>query len=213
MVPLNRCLRQIHPRVFYPLATKAVPGHSMTKIIEPRTARLQLRQWAHSDREPFAVMSADPQVMKFFPSTLNKSESDAIIDTCKRLITKKGWGVWAVELLETGEFIGFTGLHIPNADLPPFPCVEVLWRLAPQHWGHGYATEAATAALDVGFNRLHLQEIVSFAVPNNRRSRAVMNRLNMINSGETFEHPEIPEHSHLRKHCLYKISRQAWRPA
>lgn len=182
----------------------------MIQIIEPRTERLQLRQWKFSDREKLAAMSADLQVMEFFPRTLNRSESDAIADTCESLIVKRGWGVWAAELLETGEFIGFIGLHIPRADLLPSPCVEILWRLAPSHWGHGYATEAATAALKVGFEQLGLQEIVSFAVPSNIRSRAVMGRLNMTDTGSTFEHPEVPEFSHLREHCLYKISRERW---
>ena len=182
----------------------------MIQAIEPRTERLQLRQWKATDREPFAEMSADSQVMEFFPSVLSKSESDAIADTCESLITERGWGVWAVELLETGGFIGFVGLHISNADLPPSPCVEILWRLAAPHWGRGYATEGATAALNVGFEQLGLQEIVSFAVPANLRSRAVMERLNMSDTGSTFEHPDIPISSYLREHCLYKISRERW---
>jgi len=182
----------------------------MKNNIEPRTERIQLRQWKFDDRVPFSVMSSDPKVMKFFPSTLNKSESDAIIDICESHISERGWGVWAAELLATREFIGFVGLHISHADLPLSPCVEILWRLTPSHWGQGYATEAATAALKVGFEQLDIKEIVSFAVPGNYRSRAVMERLNMIDTGETFEHPEIPEHSHLREHSLYKISRNSW---
>ena len=155
-------------------------------------------------------MSADPQVMEFFPGILNKSESDAIVDTCENLIAERGWGVWAAELVETGEFVGLVGLHIPRADLPPSPCVEILWRLAPQHWGHGYATEGANAALKVGFEQLYLQEIMSFVVPTNLRSHAVMKRLNMTDSGSTFEHPEVPVSSQLREHCIYKISREKW---
>lgn len=182
----------------------------MNQIIEPRTERLLLRQWKISDREPFAAMSANPQVMEFFPSTLDRSESDAIVDACESLIAKRGWGVWAAELLETREFIGLIGLHIPSSDLPPSPCVEILWRLDPSHWGHGYATEAASAALKVGFEKLNLQEIMSFAAADNLRSRAVMERLNMTDTGENFEHPEIPESSQLREHCLYKISREKW---
>ena len=152
-------------------------------------------------------MSADPQVMRFFPSTLNKSESDAIADRCESLIAERGWGIWAVECLKTREFIGLVGLHIPSPDLPPSPCVEILWRLASSHWGYGYATEAATAALNVGFDHLNLKEIVSFVVPSNHRSRAVMARLNMTNTGKNFEHPAVPKLSALREHCLYKISR------
>lgn len=182
----------------------------MIQLIEPRTARILLRQWRDSDLEPFAVMSADPQVMEYFPNTLSRSESDAIAEQCKAFITENGWGVWSAELIETSEFIGIVGLHIPSSDMPCSPCVEVLWRLARPYWGHGYATEAATAALQVGFEQLKLDEIVAFAVVNNRRSRAVMERLEMVDSGETFEHPEIPVGSPLREHCLYRISRDSW---
>jgi len=182
----------------------------VTQIIEPRTERLQLRQWKPTDHEEFSIMSADPLVMEYFPSILSRSQSDAIADKCQSLIAENGWGVWAVELLDTKEFIGIIGLHIPSADLPSSPCVEILWRLARPHWGHGYATEAATAALQVGFEQLDLQEIVSFAVVNNHPSRAVMERINMIKTGENFLHPDVPTCSHLREHCLYKISRERW---
>jgi len=182
----------------------------MIQIIEPRTERLQLRQWLSTDRASFAAMSADPQVMKYFPSTLTRSESDAIAEKCETAIAERRWGVWAVELVDTKEFIGLVGLNVPNPNLPCSPCVEVLWRLARPYWGHGYATEAARAALRVGFEQLNLQEIVSFAVVSNHRSRAVMERLNMVDTGETFAHPDVPESSPLREHCLYKISRERW---
>jgi RimJ/RimL family protein N-acetyltransferase len=183
----------------------------MNQIIEPKTERLQLRQWAHRDRIPFAAMSADPHVMKYFPSTLNQDESDAVVEKCQALIVERGWGIWAVEHIETKEFIGMVGLHIPSPNLPFSPCVEILWRLSRSKWGYGYATEAALAALEVGFKHLKLQEIVSFAVVSNIRSQAVMKRLNMIDTGENFEHPDLPKSSHLREHCLYKISCERWK--
>lgn len=102
------------------------------------------------------------------------------------------------------------GLHTSSASLPCSPCVEILWRLARPHWGNGYATEAAKAVLKVGFEALELQEIVSFAAVKNDSSRAVMERINMVNTGETFEHPDIPTPSHLKEHCLYKISQDNW---
>ncbi|BBN82200.1 GCN5 family N-acetyltransferase [Pseudoalteromonas sp. A25] len=182
----------------------------MAKIIEPKTARIQLRQWRPSDLEPFFTMSSDKQVMKYFPATLSRSESDGIANKCQSLIAENGWGVWAAQLLETNEFIGMVGLHKPSADLPSSGSVEVLWRLARPHWGKGYATEAAAAALRVGFEQLNLQEIVSFAVVNNHPSRAVMERINMHNTGKTFMHPDVPAPEHLREHCLYKISREHW---
>ncbi|MCF6441867.1 GNAT family N-acetyltransferase [Pseudoalteromonas luteoviolacea] len=182
----------------------------MTEIIEPITKRLQLRQWKESDFPEFAKMSSDPEVMKFFPSTLNRVQSDSIAKTCQSLLVQQGWGVWAVEQRKTSEFVGIVGLHKPTATLPCSPCVEVLWRLARPHWGFGYATEAAGAALKVGFEDIGLNGIVSFAVVDNFASRAVMERIHMINTNVVFEHPDVPYPNSLKKHCLYKLSRDWW---
>ncbi len=177
----------------------------MVELIEPETERLRLRQWTPVDRDPFAALNADPRVMEFLPAPLSRAESDAMADRCQSLIEERGWGFWAVELKSTSEFIGFVGLHTPSAELPFCPCVEVGWRLAFRHWGKGYASEAASAALRVGFDLLGLKEIVSFATVGNLRSRAVMERLGMRESG-TFEHPRVPQGSGLRQHCLYRLS-------
>ncbi len=182
----------------------------MVELIEPVTARLHLRQWQSGDRAPFAALNADPRVMAYFPSVLDRAASDAMVAHCEALIAERGWGFWAVETRAAGEFIGFVGLHVPAANLPCAPCVEVGWRLARRHWGRGYATEAATAALQVGFERLGLEEIVSFTPLGNHRSRAVMERLGMVFTGETFEHPGVPVGSPLRQHCLYRLSRVRW---
>lgn len=175
---------------------------SAPRLIEHTTTRLLLRQWRSSDRAPFAELNADPRVMEFFPSRLTREQSDAMADRCETLISERGWGLWAVELKASGSFIGYVGLHVPAAELPFSPCTEVGWRLAYDYWGHGYATEAARAALSVGFELLGLQEIVSFTAVVNVRSRAVMQRLGMKESG-FFEHPSVPAGSFLRKHCLY----------
>lgn len=140
----------------------------------------------------------------------SRFESDAMADKCETLIAERGWGFWAVEIKATEEFIGFVGLHIPSTTLPCLPCVEIGWRLGRSYWGKGYATEAARAALQVGFERLALQEIVSFTAVRNRRSRAVMERLYMVRDKETFDHPEVPEEIGLREHCLYRISQKNW---
>ena len=178
----------------------------MTHPIEFETERLVLRQWTPADREPFAALNADPRVMACFPSRLTRAESDAIADRCKALIRARGWGFWAAELKASREFIGFVGLHTPSAELPFAPCVEIGWRLAFSHWGQGLASEAARAALRVGFTALGLDEIVSFTAVGNARSKAVMERLNMREAG-TFEHPQVPEGNPLRLHCLYRLPR------
>ena len=182
----------------------------ISEVIEFNTERLRLRQWCAADREPFAALNADPKVMEFFPAPLNRVESDAMADRCQALIAERGWGFWAVEKKSNDEFIGFVGLHTPIPELPFSPCVEVGWRLAAQHWSQGFATEAARSTLRVGFERLGLAEIVAFTPVSNVRSRAVMERLGMCETEETFEHPAIPVDSMLRKHCLYRLPHRQW---
>ncbi|QJR11944.1 Acetyltransferase [Usitatibacter rugosus] len=175
-------------------------------MIELETPRLLLRQWRDSDRDPYGALNDDPAVMEFFPARLSRAASDEAIDAMSRSIAERGWGNWAVEIRETGEFIGFTGLSVPKRVLPFSPCVEVGWRLAKAHWGKGYATEAATASLRAGFDTVGLEEIVSFTALINLRSRAVMERIGMKNANADFEHPGVPEGNALRMHCLYRIS-------
>ena len=182
----------------------------MASVIEFETPRLQLRQWRESDREPFAIMNSDPAVMEFFPSLQSRANSDASIDAWQSQFASQGWSNWAVELIESGEFIGFTGLSVPRRVLPFSPCVEVGWRLGRAFWGKGFATEAARGALRVGFEQLSVAEIVSFTAVGNQRSRAVMERIGMCNANQDFEHPGVPEGHPLRPHCLYRISRPRW---
>ena len=182
----------------------------MAELIEFDTERLRLRQWCAADREPFAALNDDPKVMQFYPALLTRSESDTMANRCQTLIAERGWGFWAVETNIIREFVGFVGLHIPVPGLPFSPCVEIGWRLAVKHWGNGFATEAARGALHIGFERLGFPEIVSFTSVGNARSRAVMERLGMREGEETFEHPNVPVGSALRKHCLYRLSRERW---
>ncbi len=182
----------------------------MSDIIELNTRRLYLRQWHTEDFEPFAIMNADPAVMAHFPTTLDRNASNAMALRCQSLIAERGWGLWALEEKSSGHFIGFTGLHIPEADLPFSPCVEIGWRLAKRFWGKGFATEAARQALKTGFGALNLSEIVSFTTVGNRQSRAVMERLGMQQDQQTFEHPAIPVGHSLREHCLYRLSQTQW---
>jgi RimJ/RimL family protein N-acetyltransferase len=179
----------------------------VTEAIAIETERLRLRQWTDADLEPFAALNADPAVMEFFPSLLSRAQSDALAARIRTAIAERGWGLWAVEVPGVSRFVGFVGLDVPGANLPPSPCVEIGWRIAAAHWGRGYASEAARAALDVGFRRLGLREIVSFTSLINRRSRAVMERIGMRFDGETFEHPNVPPGSPLRTHVLYRLGR------
>ncbi|HSV58292.1 MAG TPA: GNAT family N-acetyltransferase [Variovorax sp.] len=184
----------------------------MPTPIEVRTERLHLRQWRDSDREPYAALNADPLVMRFFPGLMSREASDRDIDAWQAALEDRGWSNWAVESRKTGSFIGFIGLSVPRRALPFMPCVELGYRLAREHWGKGHATEGAKAALRVGLERLMLPEIVSFTALVNLPSRAVMEHVGMSNANEDFDHPNpaLPEGSTLKRHCLYRLSRERW---
>jgi len=182
----------------------------MTSIIEINTPRLRLRQWKQNDFPAFARLNADPVVMAYYPDVMSTEESNAMASKIEALITKNGWGFWAVEKKDDKCFIGFVGLHEPTYDLPVTPCIEIGWRLAKEYWGEGYATEAAKQALAVAFGELSLPEVYSFTSVSNTKSRAVMERLGMTNTNMNFEHPIIPEGNPLREHVLYKISKYDW---
>ena len=182
----------------------------MTKIIELETERLTLRQWKESDYPAFSELNADSEVMAYFPKTMSRAESDEMADKIKSLISERGWGLWAVEEKKSTRFVGFVGLHKPVPELPFSPCVEIGWRLAKQYWGKGYATEASKKVLTFAFGSLNLARVYSFTSVANLRSRAVMERLNMINTNKNFEHPEVPVANPLREHVLYELTKERW---
>ena len=170
------------------------------------TPRLVLRAWNDADLAPFAELNADPEVMEHLPAILTRDESDAFAARIRAAMAERGFGLWAVEEKGGAPFVGFVGLSVPRFTAAFTPCVEVGWRLARAHWGKGYATEAARAALEAGFERFGLAEIVSFTVPANVRSRRVMERLGMRLDG-AFDHPSLAEGHPLRRHVLYRITR------
>lgn len=172
------------------------------------TERLSLRPWRESDRQPFQKINADPRVMEFFPEPLTAEASDKLFDRIQARIDHHGFGPFAVELIETGAFLGFIGVFIPEFDAHFTPAVEIGWRFASEHWGKGLATEGARAALEFAFNTIGLEEVVSFTVPANLRSRRVMEKLGMTHDPrDDFDHPLMPERHPLRRHVLYRIGR------
>jgi RimJ/RimL family protein N-acetyltransferase len=180
----------------------------MTSPPTIRTPRLLLRPWRDEDVPAFAAMNADPRVMEFFPKVLDRSESELAAARIRDHFARHGFGLWAVEVPGVADFIGFVGLSIPTYETHFTPCVEVGWRLEIEHWGHGYATEAARAALDFGFRHLALDEIVSFTAEANLRSRRVMERIGMTRTPtDDFDHPVIAEGHPLRRHILYRVRR------
>jgi RimJ/RimL family protein N-acetyltransferase len=157
----------------------------VTVVDELMTARLVLRAWRPEDREPFAALNADPEVMAHFPAPLGRDESDTFASRISAALAEQGWGLWAVALGADGPFIGFVGLQWVPFEAAFTPAVEIGWRLARPHWGQGYATEAGRAALHYAFGRLGLDSVVSFTATSNAQSQAVMVRLEMTGSASS----------------------------
>jgi RimJ/RimL family protein N-acetyltransferase len=174
------------------------------ELSELTTGRLLLRQWRDDDLGPWAAMNADPQVREFFGEVLTTEQSAASLARFRAELSERGWGWWAVEVTATRELVGMTGLDPVDPDLP-FGGVEIGWRLARGAWGHGYATEAARAALAYGFDRLGLAEILAITAAGNERSQAVMRRLGMTHDpADDFDDPTVPT-GPLRSSVLYRI--------
>lgn len=177
------------------------------------TERLLLREWREADKVPYAALNGDREVMEHFPSTLTPLQSDEMVD---RMAAKwdQGFGLWAVERSDTNQLIGFVGLAAPDFEIEGLtPCIEVGWRLAKQHWGLGFAPEAAAAALKFGFENVALpnDEIVSFTTAKNLRSQRVMQKIGLhLDQSREFDHPLTPGW-HGRRHVLYRIDRATWR--
>jgi RimJ/RimL family protein N-acetyltransferase len=173
-----------------------------------------LRPWRDSDREPFAEMNSDRQVMEFMPGLLSREESDRLIDRIQVHFERHGFGLFAAELRGNRIFLGFVGLSVPGFDAPFMPAVEIGWRLASEHWGQGLATEGAREVLRFAYQELGLTEVVSFTVPENVRSRRVMEKLGMTHDAvDDFDHPLPPEEHALRRQVLYRLKREDWSPA
>jgi RimJ/RimL family protein N-acetyltransferase len=167
--------------------------------------RVVLRGWEPRDAEPFAALNVDPVAMEFFPAALSRVESDAMVARLQTGLEARGWGDWCLDI--DGICAGFVGLSVPTFEARFTPCVEVGWRMASRYWGQGYATEAARLALDFGFRRIGLREIVSFTTVANWRSRRVMERLGMRRDpSEDFDHPRIAPGHPLRPHVLYRLT-------
>jgi RimJ/RimL family protein N-acetyltransferase len=191
-----------------------------------RTERLVMRRWREADREPFAAMNADPEVMRYFPAPLDRAASDAMVDRIEDLFRRQGFGLWALEmastavaapelastelasteLASTGEFIGFTGLNPMPDGVPGAGGMEVGWRLARHAWHQGYATEAAAASAGVAFQGAGLAELWSITAVLNEPSQAVMRRLGMTLDAY-FDHPKVETGHPLRPHVAYRLHR------
>jgi RimJ/RimL family protein N-acetyltransferase len=184
----------------------------MTSTVTPRlrTPRLLLREWRDADKAPYAALNADPEVMRHFPAPLTSEQSDEMVERMAAGWGLRSFGLWAVERLDDGRFIGFVGLSAPTWSSEPM--VEVGWRLGREHWGHGFAPEAARAALAFGFEQVTLPngEIVSFTTTKNLKSQRVMQKIGMRHDpSRDFDHPLLPDWDE-RRHVVYVIDRDTW---
>lgn len=172
--------------------------------------RLRLRRWKESDREPFARLNADPRVMEFFPACLSRKESDQLLDhRIEPHFKTYGFGLYAAQLREDGRFVGFIGLAVPEFAAHFTPCVEIGWRLDAEFWGRGLAAEGARAVVSHAFEDLGIRELVSMTVPANLRSRHVMEKIGMTRDpAGDFDHPNLPVGHPLRRHVLYRLSKE-----
>jgi len=183
----------------------------MQPILELESARLLLRQWRDNDLPEFTRICSDPQVMRYFPAPLSRLESASLIGRQRGHFAEYGFGFWALERKNNGAFIGFTGLGVVSFEAAFTPAVEIGWRLAPEHWGVGYASEAAWTALGCGFEHLELERIVAFTTQANLPSQKVMQAIGMqYDPGSDFEHPQLEPDHPLRHHVLYQITRDQW---
>ncbi|XKH49899.1 GNAT family N-acetyltransferase [Chryseomicrobium palamuruense] len=173
------------------------------------TPRLKLRDWKDTDLEPFRQLNADEEVMRFFPRTLSKEESDAFCQAIIAEIKECGFGLYAVEVKAKNEFIGFIGFHRATFESDFTPCIEIGWRLKKEAWGKGYATEGAKACLEYGFEELGFDEIYSFTAEINEPSKHVMRKIG-LEFVKVFDHPKVDPESMLRKHVLYYVQRNVW---
>lgn len=174
---------------------------------EIRTRRLLMRRWQPADRAEFAQINVDLQVMRYFPTALTRQESDALIDRIEAHFAKHGYGLWAVQVER--RLVGFTGLSWVTWEADFTPALEVGWRLARSAWGHGYASEAAVAALSRGFQ--DVDSVISFTAATNEPSQAVMERIG-LHHVDDFDHPQLADRHPLRRHLLYRADRETWQP-
>lgn len=177
------------------------------------TERLILRTWTPKDVYPMSLISTDPQVMEYFPYIQDLKATERLVEHINQHQLTYGYALYAVEIKNTKEFIGFVGLNHPSFDIPHFtpkgmPIVEIGWRLSSTHWNKGYATEAAKAVLGYSFTELNLNEIISFTASGNSKSRKVMEKIGLQHDEtDDFDHPKLAEDSPLRKHVLYRLTK------
>lgn len=156
-------------------------------------------------------MNADQRVMRLLQGAMTRDESAASLARLQDQWTREDWGLFALERRDDGAVVGFCGLAPVRWEAAFAPKVEIGWRLAHEHWGHGYATEAAGRVLDWVFNELRWPEIISFTREENYKSHAVMQRLGMRREPEyDFDLPIPPKSEGGSRHLFYRLRAIEW---
>ena len=147
----------------------------MIDIPTLETARLRLTALTERHFDDYAAMLADPASTRYIGDGQPLDRTNAWRSLAMLLghWQLRGYGMWALELKATGEFIGRAGLFQPEG----WPDLELGWMLKPEHRHHGYATEAGTAVLDFAWNRLHAPRVISLVRVGNDASDRVAERL------------------------------------
>lgn len=171
--------------------------------------RLGFRNWTTEDVPEFAEMNADDHVMEHFPKPLTPKETAEFVERLQGHYQKKGYSYFAVEILETGEFIGFIGLAFQEYTTAFTPAVDIGWRLKQSAWGKGYATEGAQQCLDHAFNTLKLEKVIATCTLQNVKSEQVMRNIGMQKLGE-FEHPKLEAYPAYQRCVCYGITPARW---
>lgn len=171
----------------------------------PDSARLRFRNWTTADLSAFLEVNADPEVMAHFPAVLDEAATLAFIERLTKHFHEHGFTYYAVELKETGEFIGFIGMAHQTYEASFTPCVDIGWRLKRSAWGKGYATEGAAACLTFAWDQLQLSEVFAVAVAQNLPSINVMRKIGMTYDHHFF-HPALANHPTLQKCVVYRIT-------
>jgi len=181
----------------------------MTVYVE--TPRLILRDWKDSDREPWAAMGRDPEVMRYLGPVMTREQADAGFERAQGQIARDGFGFWAVERKADGRFLGFLGPKNTTFDAHFTPNIELGWRLSRDAWGQGLATEGARAARDWAFQNIETDEVIAITVPGNLGSQAVMRKIGLERDlAGDFDHPNLAETDPLRPHLLFRLNRERW---
>ncbi len=182
-------------------------------VVLAETDRLIIRNWVEADRHLLYEINSDQEVLEYFAGGRDRAGCDLFFEKAHTSISKTAYGHYVLELKAGHQPIGL--LALAQTSLAPYLAngtIEIGWQLAKRYWHKGLAAEAAMAALEHGFVKRELPEIVAFTVPQNTRSIAVMKRIGLIrDAGRDFEHPRVPDsHPHLKQHIVYAMTRQQW---